>query len=135
MATGIVRNGIYGYFTAANTSALYSDLGGSRIYYTEAPEQPGYPYCVFYIFNEIYDFTFDLEFEEVLVQFDYFGTTANECDDGLIDIKALFDYATLTVSGYTCLKMEREMVISPSKIQPMDIWSGSIRYTILIQKN
>lgn len=134
MATGIVRTGIYSYHTTNNSSALYTDIG-TRLYYAEAPEQPTYPYCVFYVFNEIYDFTFDLEFEEALIQFDYFGRTANQCDDGLIDIKSLFDYATLTISGYTCLRVEREMVIDSTKIQPMDIWSGTVRYTLLMQKN
>jgi len=135
MATGIIRTGIYSMFTADNSAALYTDLGGDRLYFVEAKVQPTFPYCVFKIFDEIYDFEFVEEFEEAFIQFDYFGITANECDDGLIDIKTMFDYATLTISGYTCLKMERESVFDPEKNQPDNIWIGSVRYNLLMQKN
>ena len=132
---GIIRTGIWSYFLADNVAPLYTNLDGVRFYYSEAPEQPNKPYCVFHVLQENYDFTFDLEFEEVLIQFDYFGATGDECDDGVADIKTMFDYATLTLSGYTCLRMEREFVFNSSKIQPDDIWSATVRYSLLIQKD
>ena len=135
MATGVIRHGIYSYFTAATTSALYADLGGTRLYYSEAPEKITKPYCVFHLFQEKRSFTFDLNFEEVLVQFNYYGRTANEADDGVIDIKTLYDYAIITISGHTTLKMEREYVFDSEIIEPDNIWEGSVRYNLLIQKN
>lgn len=134
---GIVRKGIYSKFIADNSTPLYLDLGGIRLYYSEAPEQPKLPYCVFHVFNEDYQFQFDLEFEEAYAQFDFFGTTADECDDGIADVKAMFDYTTLTLTGtgFTCLKMERDYTINPTKVMPHDIWVGIVRYTILIQKD
>lgn len=132
---GIIRSGIHAKFIADSSAQLYIDLGGTRLYYAEAPEQPIFPYCVFSIWGEIYEFTFDMEFEDVLMQFDYFATTANDCDTGVADIKTMFDYAILTLTGYTCLRMEREMVFPPSKIMPDNIWSASVRYSILMKKN
>ena len=132
---GAIRTGIWTFFRASDIAPLYVDLAGARLYYSEAEEQPTMPYCVFHIFNEIYDYTFDLEFEEVLVQFDYFGSTANVCDDGIADIKTMFDYCTLALSGYTCLRMERTMVFNSHKVQPYNIWAGIVRYNLLIQKS
>ena len=133
MAVNPVRTGIYKFFTTNNTSAFYIALGG-RLYYDEMSESPLYPYCVFKMFDEIRDWTFDLDFEDIAVQFDYFDTTADGCDTGLINLKSLFDYAALSITGWTTLKMERELIIPSYKIEPDDIWEGKARYSILIQK-
>jgi len=130
-----IRTAIFAYFKSVDTAPLWVDLAGARLYYDEAPEQPTSPYCVFHIFDEIPMETFDLEFEEALIQFSYYGATANICDDGIADIKAMYDYAILTISGYTCLRMEREAVFHPSKLQPEDVWSGSVRYSLLVKKD
>lgn len=132
---GIVRTGIWTLFRASAATPLYLDLDGARLYYSEALEETSFPYCVFHVFDEIYDYTFDLEFENVGIQFDYYGTTADQVDDGIADIKTMFDYCTLTLTGYTCLRMERELVFNPVKIQPYDIWQGTVRYSLLIQKD
>ena len=133
MATGIIRTAIYNKYVANTSLPLYIDIG-TKFYYDEADKEVVAPYCVFHIFDEIYDFTFDLEFEECLVQFDYYGKTANECDDGVIDIKALFDYAALSITGYTFLKLERQLVIPASKVEPDDLWVGVVRYELLMKK-
>lgn len=130
-----IRTAIYAYFKADSNAALYTDLGGVRLYYSEAPEQPTFPYCVFHIFDEVPMETFDLDFEEALVQFDYYASTADICDDGLKDIKAMYDYAILTVVGHTCLRMERETVFHPSKLQPANVWQCVVRYSLLVKKD
>lgn len=132
---GIIRTGIYNYFVSDDTAPLYLDLNGTRFYYDNANEQEPLPYCVFHVFTEVYDRTFDLEFENSYVQFDYIGATANETDDGVADIKTMFDYAELTLSGYTCLKLERDMVYNARRVIPQDVWSASVRYTLVMQKN
>ncbi len=132
---GILRTAIQTKFVADANAALYLDLNGTRFYYCEAESDIIRPYCVFHIFDEIYDFTFVEEFEEGLIQFDYFGDTADVCDDGITDIKAMFDYAALDVSGYTPLVMQRVLVIPSEKNQPDNTWQGIVRYELLIQKN
>ena len=130
-----IRTAIWNYFKLSDIAPLYLDLAGTRFYYSEAPEQIEMPYCVFHAFEEVRDSTFDLEFEDVPIQFDYYATTASTCDDGIADIKTMFNYASLTISGYTCLKLERFFVFNPVKIQPDDVWQGIVRYNLLIQKN
>jgi len=129
---GVVRTGIYSRHTTNNSSALYKAIG-TRLYYVEAPEKPIYPYCVFHIFDETHEWTFDLEFENISVQFNYFDITADACDTGIDAIKALYDYCILSITGYTTLRMEREMVLPSWKIEPDNIWSGAVRYNLLIQ--
>jgi len=134
MAAGSIRTAIWNKFIADDSAALTDALDSTRFYYKEADQDIDIPYCIFHIFNEIYDFTFDLDFEEVLIQFDYYATSASDCDTGITDIKSMFDYAALTITGYTCLRMERTMVMNSSKDQPDDIWHGIVRYELLIQK-
>ena len=130
---GAIRTGIYAYFTTNNTSALYIALSG-RLYYGEMPEKPTYPYCVFHVFDETPERTFDIDFEDVFVQFDYYDVTAGGCDTGLSNIKTLYDYASLTIAGYTSLRMERSLVVPSWKVEPDDCWAGIVRYDLLIQK-
>jgi len=132
-----IRTSIWNYFRASSVAPLYVDLGGARFHYSEAPEQIAYPYCVFNIFDEVRDSTFDLEFEDVSVQLDYYSdeSSPDECDDGIADIKTMFDYANLTIVGYTCLQLVRAFVFDPVKIQPDNAWQGIVRYDLLIQKN
>ncbi len=132
---GVIRTGIWNYFRLSDVAPLYVDLAGVRFYYDESPEQPIFPYCVFHVFDEVPERTFDLEFEDAAIQFNYYGVTADECDDGVVDIKTMFDYAILTLSGYTCLRLEREFVFDSSKIEPDDIWVGIVRYSLLMQKD
>jgi len=130
-----IRTAIYSHFMSDNTAALYTDLSGDRFYYSEAVEQETKPYCVYQVFEEIYDFMFVEEFEEALIQFSYYGDTAAVVDDGISDIKTMFDYAELTVSGYTCLRMQREYIWHPTKIMPDDHWEAHARYSLLIKKD
>lgn len=128
-----MRTGIYNHFATATLSDLYSDLDGERLYYEEAPEQPIIPYCIFRVFEKIPSHTFDLHFEEILLQFDYYGSTIDMCDNGVVNIETLYDFANLVISGYTFLKFEKELVFDPVRILPHDIWQSSVRYSLLIQ--
>ena len=65
-----------------------------------------------------------MKFEDLLIQFDYYGSTASICDDGVADIKAMFDEAILTITGYTCIRMLRDVVFPSAKIEPDDIRKG-----------
>lgn len=132
MATGVIRTAIYEYFTNDDLSALYLDING-RMYYSEADEDADRPYCVFHIYQTIPERTFDLSFEDMLVQFDYYAKTANQCDDGLIDIRTMYDWADLDITGYTCLRMEWVTTFPSEKEEPSGDWVGSVRYRLFIQ--
>ena len=131
----VLRTAIYDKFKANSLSPLYIDLGGSRFHYFEAPPTQTYPYCVFSFPNEDFDFTFGEKFENTMVQFDYFSkaSSPDECDDGVLDIKTMFDWTTLSISGYLFLQMERQFSLPARKIQPENVWQGIVRYIILAQ--
>ena len=131
-----VRTGIYTKFTGDNTSTLYTLLGGTRLYYNEASQGPVHPYCVFRIFGETLDWTFDLEFENVLVQFDYYSLTADDGDSGVAAIKLRYDYAALAnISNFTPIVMQRVDVMNADKQQPSDVWLSIVRYELMMQKS
>jgi len=106
------------------------------MYYDEAPKEPTYPYCVFRFFDIDKDFTFDLNFESPSVQFDFYSnlSSADQCDDGVRYIRLLYDWCTLTVTGYLFLNMERNFIFPARKLQPENIWVGSVRYTLLLKE-
>jgi len=132
---GAIRTAIWNKFVADKSLPLYSAVGGSGLHYSEATQSPSVPYCVFHIFDEIPDRTFDLAFEEALIQFDYYASSATDCDTGVSSIKTLYDYTTLSVSGYLFLQMERVLVIDSIKEHPSDLWHGIVRYELLIQES
>ena len=131
----VLRTAIYDKFKADSLSPLYVDLGGTRLYYYEALQTPTYPYCVFSFLNEDFNFTFAEKFERTMVQFDYFSDkqSPDECDDGVADIKTMFDWTTLSISGFLFLEMERQFSLPARKIQSENVWQGIVRYIILAQ--
>ena len=91
-----------------------------------------------YSTNEDYDFEFTERFEETVVQFDYFSNnqSPDECDDGAADVKTMFDFATLAVTGDTFLRMVRSFSI-PARLMTilrMQRIIFTARGTIIIYK-
>lgn len=132
-----LRTAIYNKFIADVNAPLYIDLGGAdrRFYYDEAPQTPTYPYCVFSLLTEDFSFQFTEEFENTFVQFDYYSQASgpDTCDDGVADIKTMFDWTDLTIAGYLFLQMERQFSLPAQKVQPENVWQGIVRYEILAQ--
>lgn len=92
------------------SGSTFSTAIGGRLYAYEAPQNPTYPYCVFEQISGIKDRDFLDKLEDVLIQFmlvdsaDAVATIA----DAETKMYALFDEATLTVTGYTNIFMERQ---------------------------
>jgi len=135
MSVNAIRKAIYEAFTDDDLSELYMNTSG-RMYFYEAPEETDRPYCIFKLFDQNYDFTFDqdIEFEEVMIQFEYYSTTAEDCDDGISYILTMYDFADLDITGYTCLRMERQTVLHPERIEPEGEWVGIVSYSLLVQE-
>ena len=129
-----VAKAIKNYF---KTSNAYSAVDG-RLYFQQAPQDVTFPYAVFY-FNgasheEIMSNTSINNIVDVDLQFNLFD---NSQDGGsrIADIAADFDnafhWATINVSGYSYIKMQRD------NIQPViyidEIWQVTINYTLGLQ--
>ena len=105
-----VADAIAAYFNAPNT---FNTAIGGRMYFEQAPMNASYPYAVFFLITNIVDYTFKEESQDLTVQFSIF-----DAGDGLKSpatlydaqnkLWALFDFAPLSVTGYSTTIMKRQ---------------------------
>jgi hypothetical protein len=130
-----IAKGITNYF---KTSNAYSSLGG-RLYFQQAPQEPTFPYAVFYFNGVDHEEIMSSSSVNNLIECDIQFNIFDDSQDGgarIADVAkvldASFHWATINVSGYSYIKMQRE------NIQPVmyvdEIWQVTINYTLGIQK-
>lgn len=124
-------------YNRGTDSSDFNTAVGGRLYAFKAPQEATFPYCVFHEISETYDFTMALsnEFEDILIQFNIFSDKNSPSEVGTICgyLKARFDWCALTVSGYTCLKMEREWA-HRMYLSEEAIWQYAVQYRCLLEK-
>lgn len=103
------------------------------MYLTEAPQGAVYPYIVYHLISNVPNWTFTEDAENTLIQFNIYddsssSTTINDIYDKLT---ALYNWATLTVTGYSSIYVKREF---NNLTRVNDIWSWVTQYRIEIQK-
>ena len=93
------------------------------------------PYAVYHIISDVPSFTFSSEFETVRIQFDLYSLkeSSSEIEDMYTNLKSLFDWCELTISGNTHLYMRRELA-RLSKDPTDDCWTYSVDYMIMMEK-
>lgn len=133
-----ILKGIFDKFSATND---FKTAIGSRLYAYEAPQNPTYPYCVFEQISGLQDRDFLDKLEDVLVQFtlvdsaDSIATIA----DAETKMFALFDDATLTITGYTHITMDRQsnqlLKLNDEDDDNITCWNSIVTYRILAEKN
>jgi len=108
---------------------------GNRFYFSRAPQNTVFPYCVYYLVTENYDYTFTEDMEEIVVQFSIFSEESSTSEIGTIYgyLRDRFDWCTLAIGGYTFLKMEREFA-HRTWLPDEEVWSYVVQYRILIEK-
>ena len=110
-----------------------------RMYLIEAPqekiEQRGaYPYAVVFPVTAVKDYTFTEAADDLQVQFSIYDdssgvATINDAADAL---KAVFDFSSLTVTGYNHICMMQEY----SELMRIDgYWHQVVTYNLIIQKS
>jgi hypothetical protein len=121
---------LYSLFTATTGgvhNSFYTAVGG-RLYDHEAPQGATYPYAVYLHVVGTQDDTFKDEHDDVLIQFSIFSDKiydSTEVHDAMTALKALFDDATLTVTGGTVCLMYRQQ--DGLQREDVDTVSGSQR--------
>ncbi len=128
------------YFNTAdgdgNYSTLYGLLGG-KLYRSLAPQNRTFPFCAFQFITEtpLFVISGKNDAEEVLVQFNLYSnnpTSAVEIENLSAALKSLFDWANLTVDGYTFIFMRREF--SRQYQDPDQVWVCSVQYRVHLEK-
>lgn len=123
--------------TKALDSAIYNDVGG-RFYYLEA-DSDGYPRVVFSSASNVPDNAFAKKGESVLVQFDLFSMKSagkSEIETMKVDLCALFDDCTLTLTGHTLCQFTRTSILGPMTEDVSALQDGSsIIYHTIVEYN
>lgn len=105
------------YTTATGNATLNAAIGG-RMFHFEGPYDPDsmdFPYIAYTFVSGVPSWGFGTSgptnrTEEVRVQFDIWSDTATskEACDIYGYLRGVFDWATLTVTSYTCIRCMRE---------------------------
>lgn len=114
------------------TGSTFNTAIGGRLYLVEAPQGITSPYAVFFMVSNVPLYATKKKYENSLVQFNVFSKPEDDDMDEINDIYSklisLYDDCNLSVSGYTFLKMERELSFC---LKPNGIWQYSIQYRII----
>lgn len=125
------------------TGSAFSTSVGGRLYKTRVPQNPTFPYAVYYVVSDAPQDTFTDHIEDVLIQFSVFSTasSSSEIEDILTNLKALYDNCLLSITGNTCVQMERTGGGGLTDV-PADVEEGTgayfqcdVDYEVIMQKN
>jgi hypothetical protein len=134
-----LKNAIYAKFVAldgdGNRNSFYTSVSG-QLYYERAKQKATLPYAVYKLITNVPDWTFTTFFEDARIQFDLYSSSNSdeEVEDMYTNLKALYDWCELVISGNTHLWMRRELA-RPSKDPTDDNWVYNVDYMIKMERN
>lgn len=123
------------YSKATSSSSFNTSIGG-RFYFDKAPQTPTYPFVVAHEIVNNYDFTFQEDYEVVRVQFSIYSKSSSNSECGTIydNLRSLFDWCQLSVTGYRFLKSQRSTSMSFWDDKKLE-YVYTVDYTFTIQKS
>lgn len=132
----VLLNGIYNKFTGSTGAGTLHAVLGGRLQFAEAQQGQTYPYGVYHMISNVPSATFDVEFEEYIIQFNLFDDNSSSTDinTAFTALETLYDDCTLDVIGYVNVYMKREMS-NLTKESERGIWNYMAQYRVFIQKN
>ena len=115
-------------------SGLWTSLGG-RVYFDHAPQGTVFPYCVYYLINDKYEYQFDSEFQEVVLQFNIFDQSSSALNilGYYDDLRDVMDWSSLSITGYDCIKVEPEWA-NIEWLEEEEAWICRTQYRVLQEK-
>ncbi len=129
---------LYSKFTALTAGVhndFYNDIGG-RLYDTQADQDAPMPYAVYLVVSDVPEYAFvNKPSEERQIQISLFSnaSSSTEIKDMYTHCKALFDNASLTISGASQLLIDRIGSDGPTKDEDGN-WQLDIDYRIITQE-
>ena len=130
----VLFEGLYDLFAPTGAKpTIYTNLSG-KLYLTEAPQNTAFPYAIYHLVTNDYDFQFDEDFEEFLIQFTIFDDSVSAVNIATYfeNLKTLYDWSSPTVTGYTVISVVREIA---ELLRYDDVWQYVVQYRILLEKN
>ena len=131
-----LRSAIWTLYSTANNFRT-AMTGG--LWHSESKPDNDFPYCVYSFLSDkpmyYMDETTPDEGEDILCQFSIFDKSAGSTNIELYSsyLKALFDWCSLTITGYTLMEMRRVGETPPFKID--DVRQATVTYRIKIDKS
>jgi len=125
----VLFTGLYNKYLS--NAALKAVITG--FYFTEAPQDAVMPYVVYNLVSNVPDWTYTEDMENSLLQFSIFDdhSSSTTINDIYTKLTALFNWCSLSVTGYSHIYMKREFNILTRE---NDIWQYVIQYRNEIQK-
>jgi len=122
-------------FAKFNTVNDFKTAIGGRFYPYEAPQAPVFPYAVYSLVSDDPDFDFSDDHEEINVQFSIYSeeSSVSQILDLFHKLKALFDNAKLSVTGWSLIRCQRSQSRLDRDID-MKTWGYTVEYDILLEK-
>ena len=118
-----------------NAALLAAAVGG--IHNTVATSGTAYPYVVFQIPAIKQTKTFSHDSEEIIMQFKIYtrSSSSSSLNDIWDKLTTVFDGAQLSMSGYTMVKMLRDVSIKTKDETDEQVWIYLVSYQILIEED
>jgi hypothetical protein len=116
-------------------NGLYLQTSG-QLYKDRAKQDAVLPYVVYHMITDVPEWTFDTDFERVRIQFDLYSDdeSSSEIEDLYTALKALYEWQTLIVEGWTHVHMKRLLARGPFRDPGDDNWTYNVDFEILIEK-
>jgi len=105
----------------------------SGMYLTEVPQGTAYPYIVYHKISGVADYTYTEDMENVIIQFNIYddSNSSTTINDIYTKLTALYDWCSLTVSGWNSIYMKREL---DNLTKENGIWNYFVQYRLEIQQ-
>jgi hypothetical protein len=117
------------------SNTLTTALSG-RFYNEHGPEQEVFPYCIFRFVSEVPTQMLDsIVIEECIVQFNLYSQnqSSSEAYDLYDKMISLLDESTLSIAGYTHIRLSRELAALTFDSDDT-VWDYMVRYRLKAYK-
>jgi hypothetical protein len=135
-----ISKAIYSKFNATVGgihNSIYTSVGG-RFYKGFAPSGTSFPYITYDTISTTPDRTFTSFFEHERIQVNLWSNSESslEVENMYTYLTSLYDWCSLTISGYTHLWMQREMArLQREEDENFSIWHYVVDYIVYVEKN
>ena len=128
---------IYGKYAAGTAlrTACYVSAAYPGLYNDRVPVNAPFPYCVFGLHVDNFDDTMTDNFDLATVYFNVYSQTSGAAAMDLVTgVKAIYDGAALTVTGYDPLYMLRDSILPVHDFSDdTPVWGWAIHYDVLLE--